>query len=110
MLSLLGFVGLGSFLRGRAVRPRQFFSEALVRCRVCLLRTPRMSLPAETKAAFCSELLVARPSPSAPATSSEPSRPLRTPQDGVCFVLVSLDTLALRGASKDKARTACLAN
>ena len=56
MLSLLGFVGLGSFLRGRAVRPRQFFSEALVRCRVCLLRTPRMSLPAETKAAFCSEL------------------------------------------------------
>ena len=61
-----------------------------------------MSLPAETKAAFCSELLVARPSPSAPATSSEPSRPVRTPQDGVCFVLVSLDTLALRGAKEDK--------
>ena len=77
MLSLLGFVGLGSFLRGRAVRPRQFFSEALVRKTVCLLRTPRMSLPAETKAAFCSELLVARPSPSAPATSSEPSRPVQ---------------------------------
>ena len=29
---------------------------------------------------------------------------------GVCFVLVSLDTLALRGARKTKARTACLAN
>ena len=37
MLSLLGFVGLGSFLRGRAVRPRQFYSEALMSCRVCLL-------------------------------------------------------------------------
>ena len=68
-----------------------------------------MSLPAETKAAFCSELLVARPSPSAPATSSEASRPFQTPQDGVCLVLVSLDTLAKLFAEPAKETAAQLA-
>ena len=81
-----------------------------MRCRVCQIGRAGLSLPAETKAAFCSELLVARPSPSAPATSSEHSRPVRTPQDGVCFVLVSLDASSSRSPGKEKARTACLAN
>jgi len=103
MLSLPALDSWPRFFREVAfVRARQFFSEALVRCRVCLLRTPRMSLPAETKAAFCSELLVARPSPSAPATSSEASRPFQTPQDGVCLVLVSLDTLVFAEPVKDR--------
>ena len=55
MLSLLGFVDLGSFLRGRAVRPRQFFSEALYA--VVYVFWGRANELAWHDAAFCSELL-----------------------------------------------------
>ena len=95
MLSLLGFVGLGSFLRGRAVRPRQFFSEALYARRVCLLGRANEQ-PGTMQSVLQLRAAALRALPSAPATSSEPSRPVLSPQDGVLPKQASVcDTLAL---------------
>ena len=110
MLSLLGFVGLGSFLRGRAVRPRQFFSEALYARRVCLLGRANEQ-PGTMQSVLQLRAAALRALPSAHATSSEPSRPVLSPQDGVLPKQASVcDTLALtklvhlRGAEQLAAR------
>ena len=80
----LGSAGLRFFRGSRSVRPRQLFSEALVRCRVCLLRAPRMSLPAGRRQRLLRAAAPRGLPPALPRPPTNPSTRLDS-LDGVCF-------------------------